>query len=67
MIERFQGSSGSQSLLEALRSQKIVAGNEDLAKRIAEVGSLLEVDSGTSVIEQGAEDTDGVLCHLWRF
>jgi CRP/FNR family transcriptional regulator, cyclic AMP receptor protein len=58
MIERFQGSSGSQSLLEALRSQKIVAGNEDLAKRIAEVGSLLEVDSGTSVIEQGAEDTD---------
>jgi predicted nucleotide-binding protein len=58
MIERFQGSSGSQSLLEALRSQKIVAGNEDLAKRIAEVSSLLEVDSGTSVIEQGAEDTD---------
>jgi CRP/FNR family transcriptional regulator, cyclic AMP receptor protein len=58
MIERFEGERGLQSLIEALRSQKIVAGNEDLAKRIAEVASLIEVNSGTSIIEQGAEDTD---------
>jgi len=58
MIERFQGETGLLNLLEALRAQKIVAGNEELAKRIAETGSLVEVDPGTSVIEQGAEDTD---------
>jgi predicted nucleotide-binding protein len=58
MIERFQGESGRQNLIGALRDQKIVAGNEGLAEQIANMGSLLEVTPGTTIIEQGAEDND---------
>ncbi len=58
MIERFQGEGNRQNLIEALRAQKIVAGNEVLAERIADIGSLMEVIPGTTIIEQGAEDND---------
>src|SRR6185437_13160709 len=58
MIERFEGQSGRANLLEALRNQKIVAGNFDLAERIADTGVLVEINQGTTIINQGAEDTD---------
>jgi CRP/FNR family transcriptional regulator, cyclic AMP receptor protein len=58
MIERFQGERGRQNLVDALRSQKIVAGNMELAERLAESGSLVEVAPGTSIIHQAAEDDD---------
>jgi CRP/FNR family cyclic AMP-dependent transcriptional regulator len=58
MIERFEGESGRQNLTEAIRSQKIVSGVTDLAERIMDLSSLIEVDPGTSIIEQGAEDND---------
>ena len=56
MIERFQAETGRQNLIEALKAQKIVAGDQALADRIAEIGTLMEVILGTAIIEQGAED-----------
>jgi predicted nucleotide-binding protein len=58
MIERFQGDSGRENLIEALRNQKIVGGNAALSEKIADIGHLAEVDKGTTIIEQGAEDDD---------
>jgi CRP/FNR family cyclic AMP-dependent transcriptional regulator len=58
MIERFQGETRRQNLIEALRDQKIVAGNATLAERVASMASLIEVSPGTTIIEQGAEDND---------
>ena len=46
------------SLVSALKQQKIVAGNERLAERIAEVGETIEVPRGTIIIHQGAEASD---------
>ncbi|WP_348270046.1 nucleotide-binding protein [Edaphobacter paludis] len=58
MIERFEGASGRSNLMEALRNQKIVAGNPELAERIADTGVLIEVNQGTTIIDQGAEDNN---------
>jgi CRP/FNR family cyclic AMP-dependent transcriptional regulator len=58
MIERFRGENRRQNLIEALRDQKIIAGNATLAERIASMGSLIEVSPGTTIIEQGEEDND---------
>ena len=56
--ERFQGETGRLHLREAFKAQKIVAGDQALAERIAEIGTLIEVSSGTAIIEQGAEEND---------
>jgi predicted nucleotide-binding protein len=58
MIERFQTETGHLHLIEALKAQKIVAGDQYLADRIAEIGNLMEISPGTAIIEQGAEDSD---------
>ena len=57
MIERFEGEAGRENLLDALRNQKLVVGNAQLAEQIG-VEKLIEVKAGTSVITQGTEDTD---------
>src|SRR5580698_8537098 len=54
MISRFTGERGSQLLLEKLCEQKIVAGDQNLAKRILELSEPVDVPVGDSVIEQGA-------------
>ena len=46
------------SLVSALKEQKIVAGNEVLAERIAEMGETVEVPKGTAIIHQGGEDNE---------
>jgi CRP/FNR family cyclic AMP-dependent transcriptional regulator len=53
---RFEGAAGSRILLEALREQKMVAGNDQLAAELAAQGELIAVPAGTLVIEQGGED-----------
>lgn len=58
MIERFEGETGRRNLIEALCNQKIVAGNPELAERIADAATLVEISEGTTIITQGAEDTD---------
>lgn len=55
MIERFEGDAGRRLLIDALSSQKIVAGNGALAEELAACVALLEVESGQVLIEQDAE------------
>jgi CRP/FNR family transcriptional regulator, cyclic AMP receptor protein len=56
LIKRFEGSEGRRLLLEALREQKMVSGNANLANDIANVGELIPVAAGTTVVEQGGID-----------
>lgn len=56
MIERFEGDTGRRLLIDALSSQKIVAGNAALAEELAASVTLLEVEQGKVLIEQ---DTEG--------
>jgi predicted nucleotide-binding protein len=56
MIERFRDNRAV--LIEALKEQKLVIGDDALAITIADAAELLEVESGTSIIEQGAPDND---------
>jgi predicted nucleotide-binding protein len=55
---RFEGENGKRTLAEVLREQKIVAGNDSLALKIAETAELIEVQPGTAIIEQGGADND---------
>jgi CRP/FNR family cyclic AMP-dependent transcriptional regulator len=56
VIDRFKGESGRRVLLEALKTQKLVNGDADLAEEIAAVGELLEVEPANGIIDQGAFD-----------
>jgi CRP/FNR family cyclic AMP-dependent transcriptional regulator len=58
MKERFQGDDGRRVLVEVLKDQKIVGGNEALAEEIAAAGELRDVDRDAVLIEQNGEDTD---------
>jgi predicted nucleotide-binding protein len=56
--ERFEGETGIRVLVDVLREQKIVGGNEALADEIARVGELRDVERGTALVEQNGEDSD---------
>lgn len=56
LLQRFKGPKGHRFLLAALREEKMVAGNEDLARDLAAAGKLVAVKAGTIVIEQGGRD-----------
>lgn len=58
MIQRFEGDAGKRLRIEALRSQKLVAGNEQLAADLADCVELKAVRSGSVLIEQGGTDND---------
>lgn len=58
MLERFQGEDGKPKLIEALRAQKIVLGNVDLAKELADAVELIALKKNKIFIEQNAEDND---------
>jgi len=58
MKQRFEGEAGRRVLIDSLRSQKIVGGNQALAEEIAEVGELIEVAKGIAIIEQSDHDND---------
>jgi CRP/FNR family cyclic AMP-dependent transcriptional regulator len=58
MKERFAGNTGQHLLLEALKEQKLIAGNIDLANEIVSVGGLLDVATGEAIIQQGNDDSD---------
>jgi predicted nucleotide-binding protein len=58
VIERFEGEHGHETLTDALRGQKLVCGNAELAEEIASTGALREIEPGTAIIEQGGEDND---------
>lgn len=58
LIDRFEGSSGLTVLKDTLLEQKLVLGNQDLASRLAEVGTLEEIGKNNLLITQDAEDSD---------
>lgn len=55
------GETGQRLLVDALMTQKLVGGKADLARKIAELSELVEVNSGTAIIEQGGSDNDAFL------
>jgi CRP/FNR family transcriptional regulator, cyclic AMP receptor protein len=58
MIEKFQGEANRRKLLDALRRQVIVEGDDVLAERLCGVLELREYQPGDRIIEQGADDDD---------
>jgi CRP/FNR family transcriptional regulator, cyclic AMP receptor protein len=58
MKQRFEGEAGRRVLIDSLKSQKIVGGNQALAEEISAVGELLEIAKDTAIIEQAAHDND---------
>lgn len=58
MKQRFEGEAGRRVLIDSLRSQKVVGGNQALAEEIAAAGELIEVAKGIAIIEQSAHDND---------
>ena len=53
MISHFQGRDGQRRLIEALRDNRLIGHDGDLARRVAEKGELLEIPVGEVIIEQG--------------
>ncbi len=58
MKERFEGAAGRRLLIDALKTQKMVAGNSDLAEELASLVELVEVKTGEKIIHQGASNND---------
>ena len=56
MIDRYLGEDGHKLLIEALQSQVLVDGIEEIAQQIVDVGDLKEFESGSVLIEQGHKD-----------
>lgn len=56
--ERFEGDAGRRLLIEALKTQKMVAGNSALAEVLASLVEVRAVKAGETIIRQGASDND---------
>jgi CRP/FNR family transcriptional regulator, cyclic AMP receptor protein len=56
--ERFEGDAGRRRLIDALKTQKMVAGNTALAEELANLVEVMEVKAGETIIRQGASDND---------
>lgn len=61
MITRFQGEGGKARLVTAIRAQRIVSDELNLAEEIADAGTLIQVEPNkpeSEFIKQGGADTD---------
>jgi CRP/FNR family cyclic AMP-dependent transcriptional regulator len=58
LLDRFSGPENSDRLLEAVRSQAMVANEADLAEQIIAAGKLQELAPKTVIIKQGDWDDD---------
>lgn len=67
MLRRFEGEKGRRLRIEALASQKIVAGNRALAEALADRVELRSVKPGDVIIEQGASTNDIFLIFAGTF
>ena len=52
MLDRFAGENGRRLRVDAFKNQTLVAGNNELAERLADISELVEVTPGTSIITQ---------------
>jgi predicted nucleotide-binding protein len=55
LMSRFES---RQALVEALKAQRIVQGDDEVAQAIADAGELVEFAAGQNLIEEGATDRD---------
>lgn len=58
LIDKYLGEDGKRLRLEALLTQKLVVGKEDLAAELDAVSEFMPVSAGQTLIEQEGEDTD---------
>src|SRR5438552_3462163 len=58
LTRRFAGKTGKKRLLNALKSQMLVAGDGALASDLAKITQLKEFRAGAVIITQGAYDND---------
>jgi CRP/FNR family transcriptional regulator, cyclic AMP receptor protein len=56
--ERFEGIAGRRLLIDALKTQKMIAGNAALAEELVGLVEVIEVQAGETIIRQGASDND---------
>ena len=61
LSDRFQGDAGRRLLIEALKSQFIVRGQDSVADALASVATIEEFDPGQLLIRQGDGDNDLLL------
>lgn len=58
MLDRFSGTKGIPTLIDALLQQQVVAGDHTVAQKLAEVGKLVEFQIGDTIVEQDSDDDD---------
>ncbi len=58
MIRRFEGDSGKRLRIEALTTQKLVAGNRELAEVLSDRVEIRSTRPGEVLIDQGGTDND---------
>ena len=58
MTDRIAWNTKQRTLLEALKEQRLIDGNAQLANQVASIGDLVHVAPGTAIIEQGNDDND---------
>jgi CRP/FNR family cyclic AMP-dependent transcriptional regulator len=56
IIERFDGDGGRRALLDALKKNRLVEGDPDLATAIADTGALRQFKTGEVLIREGESD-----------
>jgi CRP/FNR family cyclic AMP-dependent transcriptional regulator len=56
--ERFEGNAGRRLLIDALKTQKMVAGNTALAEELASLVTVMAIKTGEKIIIQGNSDND---------
>lgn len=61
LSDRFQSDAGRRLLIEALKSQFIVRGQDSIAEALASVATIEEFDPGHLLIRQGDADNDLLL------
>ena len=58
MLNRFKGETGKRLLIKSFCSHKIVGGNYALAEKLTNVSELVEIQKGTSIIQQEDSTND---------
>jgi CRP/FNR family cyclic AMP-dependent transcriptional regulator len=67
MLDRFEGENGRRLRTDALLSQKMVAGNKDLADELASCVSIIQLAKGDVLIEQDTFGNDIFFILAGRF
>lgn len=58
MLDRFSGAGGERLTLDVLVKSSLVAGDRELAAKLAAAGDVLGFSAGDSLISEGANDSD---------